>query len=106
MITKWNKKKDPRFPFGENDSDVIKRIKLFKKKMIFNNCIHGKRTATLLIAPHHGRKTSPTASFIDAMSPEYLVFSAGYRNRFGFSKQDIIPRYELHQVKIFNTELA
>ena len=65
--------------------------------------MQGKLSATVLIAPHHGSKTSSSASFIDAVSPEYVVFPAGYRNRFGFPKQDIISRYESRQVKILNT---
>ena len=67
------------------------------------NSIPNKLTATVLIAPHHGSKTSSSLAFIDAVSPEIVVFSAGYRNRFGFPKQDIISRYESRQVKILNT---
>ena len=67
------------------------------------NTIPNKLSATVLIAPHHGSKTSSSPAFIDAVSPETVVFSAGYRNRFGFPKQDIISRYESRQVKILNT---
>jgi len=62
-----------------------------------------KLSATVLIAPHHGSKTSSSSSFIDAVSPKYVVFPVGYRNRFGFPKQDIISRYESRQVKMLNT---
>jgi len=34
IIKKWFNKKDPRFPSGENDTDVLRRINLFKKKLI------------------------------------------------------------------------
>ena len=53
-----------------------------------------KIDANVLIVPHHGSKTSSTNHFIDAVSPEYAFFPAGYRNRFGFPKQDILFRYE------------
>jgi competence protein ComEC len=62
-----------------------------------------KLSAKLLIAPHHGSKTSSSPAFIDALAPEIVVFPVGYRNRFGFPKQDIISRYESRQVKILNT---
>ena len=62
-----------------------------------------KLPATLLIAPHHGSKTSSSPAFIDAVSPKIVIFSVGYRNRFGFPKQDIISRYKSRQVKMLNT---
>ncbi len=65
--------------------------------------LSGKLSAKLLIAPHHGSKTSSSLAFIDSVSPEIVVFPVGYRNRFGFPKQDIISRYESRQVKILNT---
>ena len=37
--------------------------------------------AEVLVAPHHGSKTSSTPGFVAAVSPRYVVFSAGYRNR-------------------------
>ena len=62
-----------------------------------------KLSTKLLIAPHHDSKTSFSLAFIDAVAPEIVVFPAGYRNRFGFPKQDIISRYESRQVKMLNT---
>jgi competence protein ComEC len=62
-----------------------------------------KLSANLLIAPHHGSKTSSSLAFINAVAPDFVVFPVGYRNRFGFPKQDIISRYESRQVKILNT---
>ncbi len=62
-----------------------------------------KLFANVLIAPHHGSKTSSSVAFVNAVSPEIVVFPVGYRNRFGFPKQDIISRYESHQVKMLNT---
>lgn len=62
-----------------------------------------KLSVNVLIAPHHGSRTSSSAAFIDKVSPAIVVFPVGYRNRFGFPKQDIISRYESRQVKILNT---
>ena len=50
--------------------------------------------ADVLVVPHHGSRTSSSAEFIEAVSPSIALFAAGYRNRFGFPKQDIIARYE------------
>ncbi len=48
---------------------------------------------TLLVAPHHGSKTSSTEAFIAATLPEYVVFSNGYRNRFNHPHPDVLQRY-------------
>lgn len=49
--------------------------------------------ADVLLAPHHGSRTSSTAVFIRTVEPDYTVFSAGYRNRYQFPDRDIIRRY-------------
>lgn len=65
--------------------------------------IPSKLSVNLLIAPHHGSKTSSSPAFINAVSPEVVIFSMGYKNRFGFPKQDIISRYELREITMLNT---
>ena len=47
----------------------------------------------VLIAPHHGSKTSSTAAFLDAVQPRVAVFQAGYRNRFGHPAPEVLLRY-------------
>lgn len=60
----------------------------------------------VLLAPHHGSKTSSSNEFIATITPKYAVVSAGYRNRFGFPKQDIMTRYEAHGVETLVTYMA
>ncbi|MCM5678320.1 DNA internalization-related competence protein ComEC/Rec2 [Schlegelella sp. S2-27] len=50
--------------------------------------------ADLLLAPHHGSKTSSTAGFLEAVAPRVAVFQAGYRNRFGHPAVQVLERYE------------
>ncbi len=52
-----------------------------------------KLPAALLVVPHHGSKTSSTDGFVSAVSPDYAVFTVGYRNRFGHPKQEVVQRY-------------
>ncbi|MEE9286898.1 MAG: DNA internalization-related competence protein ComEC/Rec2 [Gammaproteobacteria bacterium] len=60
-------------------------------------------STTVLIAPHHGSKTSSSPPFIDVVSPDYVLFPVGYRNRFRFPKTDIIDRYRQRDVHILDT---
>ncbi|MGL5391828.1 MAG: DNA internalization-related competence protein ComEC/Rec2, partial [Shewanella sp.] len=55
-------------------------------------------TSQVLLAPHHGSKTSSTGAFIDAVAPELVIFSAGLANRFGFPNALVIERYEQRQI--------
>jgi competence protein ComEC len=52
-----------------------------------------KLASTLLVVPHHGSKTSSTQEFVDAVHPRYAVFTAGYRNKFGHPKEEVVERY-------------
>ena len=48
---------------------------------------------TVLMAPHHGSKTSSGLAFLRALSPSMALVSAGYRNRFGHPHRDVAARY-------------
>jgi competence protein ComEC len=52
-----------------------------------------KLQADVLVAPHHGSKTSSTAAFLQYVKPEYVLIPAGYRNRFGFPHPTVVQRY-------------
>jgi competence protein ComEC len=54
----------------------------------------------VLIAPHHGSRTSSTAAFLDAVRPRTAIFQAGYRNRFGHPAPDVLERYRERGIRI------
>lgn len=49
--------------------------------------------ADVLLVPHHGSKTSSSASFLDAVQPRLAIVQAGYRNRFGHPAPPVLERY-------------
>jgi competence protein ComEC len=49
--------------------------------------------ADVLIVPHHGSKTSSTPEFVQAVQPRVAIFTAGYRNRFGHPRREVVERY-------------
>ncbi len=48
--------------------------------------------ANLLVAGHHGSQSSTSMAWLEAVSPTYMVFSAGYLNRFNFPSQAVLQR--------------
>ena len=48
----------------------------------------------VLIAPHHGSKSSSSRRFLARVRPQMAIFSVGYRNRYGFPHANIVSRYE------------
>jgi competence protein ComEC len=53
----------------------------------------GDLRSDALLAPHHGGRGSSTPAFIAAVAPREVVFSAGYRNRFGHPRPEVLGRY-------------
>lgn len=49
--------------------------------------------ADWLLVPHHGSATSSTTAFLEAVQPQVAVVQAGYRNRFGHPRSDVLLRY-------------
>ena len=52
--------------------------------------------AVIIVVPHHGSRTSSTPNLVQAVQARYALYPAGFRNRFGFPKQDIMQRYQQH----------
>jgi competence protein ComEC len=47
----------------------------------------------VLVAPHHGSRTSSTPEFVAAVGAREVIFPVGYRNRFNHPRPDIVERY-------------
>ncbi len=51
------------------------------------------RPADLVLAPHHGSRSSSSGSFVRATHPRFVVFSTGYLNRWGFPAAEVVRRW-------------
>ncbi len=58
--------------------------------------------ALIMVAPHHGSKTSSSTHFIDAVQPEIVLFPVGYRNRYHFPSKTISERYQQRNITQYN----
>jgi competence protein ComEC len=65
---------------------------------------YGKRLKSkLLIAPHHGSRTSSTMDFLQTVQPDTLLIPAGYRNRFGHPHAEVLARYQATHTRWFSS---
>jgi competence protein ComEC len=63
----------------------------------------GPGAAPVLLVPHHGSKTSSSDGFITAVNPPLALVSAGWHNRFGHPKPEVVARYRQARVPLLNT---
>jgi beta-lactamase superfamily II metal-dependent hydrolase len=47
----------------------------------------------VLLAGHHGSRTSSIPEFVAATRPEWVVFTQGYRNRYGHPHPQVVARF-------------
>ncbi|HKR76408.1 MAG TPA: DNA internalization-related competence protein ComEC/Rec2 [Rhodanobacter sp.] len=63
----------------------------------------GEGASPVLLVPHHGSKASSGADFIDAVDPPFAIVSAGWHNRFGHPRPEVMARYAEAGVPVLNT---
>jgi len=91
-------------PWSENDASCVLLVELPGAAILLPGDIERRAerwlamsgvlsAVDLVIAPHHGSRTSSTAAFVAATRPRYVVFSAGYRNQWGFPAPDVRQRW-------------
>jgi len=61
--------------------------------------------ADVLLAPHHGSRTSSSAEFLAAVRPAIAVVPVGYRNRFRHPNPAILERYANAGILLRRTDL-
>lgn len=49
--------------------------------------------ADIVLAPHHGSKTSSSAAFVERVAARHVVFSSGWRHHFGHPHRDVVARW-------------
>jgi competence protein ComEC len=55
---------------------------------------HARLPADLVVAPHHGSRTSSGAALVAATRPAWVVFSTNWRNRWGFPAGAVVQRWQ------------
>ncbi len=111
---------DPKYMGDENDDSCVIKISDGSSSVLLTGDISTRvekllladtHTASLLksnviIAPHHGSKTSSSQPFIQAVSPQYVIYSAGFMNRWRMPSEVVQQRYKDEHIQAFNTAEA
>jgi competence protein ComEC len=63
----------------------------------------GLSPMTVVVVPHHGSRTSSSARFVAAARPALALVSAGYRNRWGLPRHDVVERWRVAGARVFTT---
>ncbi len=91
--------------YEDNNKSCVLRITVAKRHILLPGDIelpaehyllhHARQLlpADIIVAPHHGSKTSSSMNFLQAVAPGYVLFAVGYRNRFHFPSPEVIKRY-------------
>lgn len=99
----------------DNDRSCVLRVtSQFGRVLIPGDIERGAENALLgseyslksdvLIAPHHGSKTSSTRAFVEEVNPSAVVFTMGYLNRFHHPHPSVIERYEAIGSKMYRSD--
>jgi len=60
-------------------------------------------TADIVQVPHHGSRSSSTPDFVTAVSANYALVPAGYRNRYRFPRPEVVQRWQAAGAVLLNT---
>ena len=89
----------------DNDSSCVLRVSTGEHRFLLTGDIEAAAEAEVLttarlgpvevvVAPHHGSRTSSSPAFVAATPPRWVVFSVGHRNRWGFPSPAVVARWE------------
>lgn len=102
---------------SENDRSCVLMITSGRSKVLLPGDIEkaGERQllsvieeerVELIVAPHHGSRTSSTEGLLSRVRPRSVAFSVGWRNRYGFPDTGVVGRYESLGAKVYRTDLG
>lgn len=60
-------------------------------------------TSEVLVAPHHGSKTSSSEAFVSEVKAPIVLFPYGYHNRYHFPNPSVIQRYRDHRSQLYDS---
>ena len=75
------------------------------EKIVLDEFSERALKSTVLKVPHHGSRTSSSAPFVQAISPDYALISNGENNKYGHPHQETLDTLTQLGAEIFRTDL-
>jgi competence protein ComEC len=97
---------------SNNDDSVVLKLKFRDRSILLTGDIEKKAEAALtgsdltsdvVKVPHHGSKTSSTASFVSATNPRFAIISVGQDSIFGHPHAEVVERWKQSGAQILTT---
>ncbi|TSC97250.1 MAG: competence protein ComEC, partial [Parcubacteria group bacterium Greene1014_47] len=99
----------------DNDTSIVARLEFCGSSILFTGDLTKKGEKILLSQKasvdsdilkvgHHGSKTSSSAQFVEAVSPEVAVISAGRGNRYGHPNLETLETLARYGIEIRRTD--
>lgn len=107
----------PPIALGVNDASVVLAVEYAGRRILLTGDIEAAGEARLLAAalgalrsdvikvPHHGSSTSSGTSLVRQVRPRLAVVSAGWGNRFGFPKPEVVRRWRAGGAEVLRTDV-
>ena len=104
----------PERQFQGNDGSCLLRVSAGRGALLITGDIElpaereiiraGRlRAVDVVTVPHHGSRTSSSASFVQRLSPRYAIVAAGHGNRWGFPKEEVVARWQQSGARVLQT---
>jgi competence protein ComEC len=98
---------------SDNESSCVLLVSAGDHRVLLTGDIQAQSEALIVregvppvdavVAPHHGSATSSTASFVQALHPQIVIFAVGYLNRWNFPRADVVARWRAAGARTFTT---
>jgi competence protein ComEC len=97
---------------SDNDGSCVLRVESAHASLLLTGDIERARErrlagalepAGLVLAPHHGSRSSSSEELVAALGPAFVVFSAGHANRWGFPASEVVQRWRARGACLLDT---
>lgn len=106
---------EPGASWHDNNGSCVLKVTAGKDRLLLPGDIEARAeqaltsqqpdalAADVLVAPHHGSRTSSTAAFIEHVDPDWVLFPAARFNRYHFPAQPVVARYQERGISSMTT---